>query len=336
MGDIEVRDVDLADEAALRSFWELGGIASAHDHADDGWPAWESARRGWATRDPVRRLPKLAAYAGDELVGICSLQLDDLDNTHLAFVQPAVHPDRRGRGAGTALLAAAEERVRADGRTTILSEVYTPPDAEEHPALRFARDRGYAVAGTEEVKVADLPATEHTWPGLADHAAERAAGYELVTWREHAPEEHLEEIARLYTRFLGEIPLGDLDLQPQVWSAQRIRESEQRWLAIGKHQVLVAALAPDGTLAGYSNLFVTEGRPERAGIDSTLVLPEHRGHRLGLALKVRLHQETRAHHPGVRRIATGNAHVNSAMIAVNEALGYRVVETCLEMQKLLG
>lgn len=106
-------------------------------------------------------------------------------------------------------------------------------------------------------------------------------------------------------------------------------------LAIGKRQVLVAAVAPGGTLAGYTNLYVTDGRPERAGIDSTLVLPEHRGHRLGLALKVRLHQETRARHPEVRRIATSNAGVNSWMNAVNEELGYEVVEVCHELQKRL-
>ena len=157
-----------------------------------------------------------------------------------------------------------------------------------------------------------------------------------MSWREHAPEEHVAEIARLFSRFLGEIPLGDLDLRPQHVTAERMREREERMAAIGKHQVLVAAVAPDGTLAGFSNLYVTDGRPERAGIDGTLVLPEHRGHRLGLALKVRLHQETRAHHPEVRRIATGNAGVNSFMNAVNEALGYQVVEVCHEMQKVLA
>jgi GNAT superfamily N-acetyltransferase len=335
--EIEIREVDTADEVGLRAWWEVGRIASAHDKADDGWPAWESARLAWTGPDPVRRIPRLSAYAGTDLVGICSIQLDDLDNTHLAFVQPAVLPDERCTGIGSALLTAAEERVRADGRTTILSEVCIPLGADEHhPAPAFARRRGYEVAGMEQVKVADLPATEQTWPALAAHAAERAAGYELVAWRDHAPEEHVEEIVRLYTRFLGEIPLGNVDIRPQVWTVQRFRDNELRALDVGKHHVLVAAVAPDGTLAGYSSLFVTDGRPERAGIDSTLVLPEHRGHRLGLAVKVRLHQETRAHHPAVVHVATGNADVNTWMNAVNEALGYRVVETCLEMQKVLA
>lgn len=332
---VEVRTVDPADEDALRAFWEVGAACSAHDHVDDGWAPWPVSRRAWTTTDPVRRHPKLAAYDGPDVVGIALVQLDDQDNTHLVFGQPMVLPERRRRGVGTALVTAVDELARAEGRTTLLADVYTPVGAEDHPALRFARRHGYAVAGLEEIKVADLPATEDRWPALAARAAERSDGYTLVSWTEHAPEEHLAEIARLFTRFLGEVPLGDLDLEPQRWSPERIRETEDRLLAIGKRQVLVAAVAPDGTLAGYTNLYVTDGRPERAGIDSTLVLPEHRGHRLGLALKVRLHQETRAHHPEVRRIATSNAGVNSWMNAVNDELGYEVVEVCHELQKRL-
>jgi hypothetical protein len=55
-----------------------------------------------------------------------------------------------------------------------------------------------------------------------------------------------------------------------------------------------------------------------------------------LALKVRLHQETRTRHPEVTRIATGNADVNRWMNAVNDQLGYRVVETSFDVQKVLA
>jgi len=338
VSDIEVREVDLADEAALHAWWDVGRTASAHDDVDDFWPAWETAYAGWLRPDPVRRFVRLGAHDGSGVVGIASLQLEDADNTHLAIVKLMVLPDRRGGGAGSALLSAVEAAARADARSHVLSSVTVPLDADEQsePSLTFALHRGYAVAGTEEVKVADLLATEDGWADLAATAAEKAAGYELVCWTDRAPEEHLDEIARLYSRFLGEIPLGDVALNPASWSTERIRESEERWLASGRHQVLVAAVAPDGTLAGYTNLFVLDGRPERAGIDSTLVLPEHRGHRLGLALKVRLHQETRARHPEVTRIATGNADVNTWMNAVNDQLGYRVVETSLDVQKVLS
>jgi GNAT superfamily N-acetyltransferase len=344
VADIEVRHVDLADESALHAWWDVGRISSAHDEIDDYWPAWATAHAGWVRPDSVRRFVRLSAHDGTddeaEVVGIASLQLEDADNTHLAIVQLMVLPERRGGGVGSALLAAVESAARADARTTVLGMVTVPlgvaaEDAAD-PNLAFVRRHGYLVAGTEEIKLADLAATEDRWPDLAAAAAEKGSGYELVCWTDRAPDEHVEEIARLYSRFLGEIPLGQVALEPATWTVQRIRESEERWLASGRHQVLVAAVAPDGSLAGYTNLFVLDGQPERAGIDSTLVLPEYRGHRLGLALKVRLHQETRTRHPEVTRIATGNADVNRWMNAVNDQLGYRVVETCFDVQKVLA
>ena len=63
--------------------------------------------------------------------------------------------------------------------------------------------------------------------------------------------------------------------------------------------------------------------------------PDHRGHALGVAIKVANHQQLREHFPRCRRLITGNADVNVAMNAVNDALGYEEVERCLEMQREL-
>ena len=49
-------------------------------------------------------------------------------------------------------------------------------------AVEQVNPRNGPLAGTEELKVVDLPATEHTWAGLAAHAAERLADYRLVSW----------------------------------------------------------------------------------------------------------------------------------------------------------
>jgi len=50
---------------------------------------------------------------------------------------------------------------------------------------------------------------------------------------------------------------------------------------------------------------------------------------------VLLHQQVRALFPGAELIATGNATTNSFMNAVNDQLGYRLVDRAFEMQKLL-
>lgn len=333
MGGIDVREVDLADERALRAWWEVGHAAQA-ERPLDLWTPWEVARRALPEPRPHARSVLLAAHDGERTVGAGGLELMDLDNTHVAFLKPYVAPSDRGRGVGSALLAALEERAAADGRTTVISDAHTPMEGDS-PGSRFAAARGYAVANRDTIKAADLAATEHTWTDLEDEAVERLDGYRLVWWRDRAPEEHVAALAVLHSRFLGEIPLGDLDLQPQVFDVQRIRDGEERRLRTGHTTLLVAALAPSGELVGYSSLVLPRESPRVADIDSTLVLPEHRGHRLGLAMKVLLHQRLRAESPETELLVTGNADANDHMNAVNERLGYTAVDRSLGLQKLL-
>jgi len=333
VGDIEVREVDLTDERDLRSWWEVGHAAEA-ERPLDLWTPWEVARKALPAPRPYARTVLLAAHDGERTVGAGALELMDKDNTHLAVVLPYVAPADRGRGVGTALLTALEERAAAEGRTTLFSDAHVPLDGDS-AGSRFAAAHGYTVANQDTIKAADLAATEHAWPALEAEAAERLDGYRLVWWRDRAPEEHVAAVAELYSRFIGEIPLGDLDLRPQVFDVQRIRDGEERRMSTGQATLLVAAVAPTGELVGYTNLVLPVAAPRLADIDSTLVLPEHRGHRLGLAMKVLLHQRLRAEFPDAELLVTGNADVNDHMNAVNERLGYRPVDRALELQKLV-
>jgi hypothetical protein len=65
----------------------------------------------------------------------------------------------------------------------------------------------------------------------------------------------------------------------------------------------------------------------------TLVAPAHRGHRLGLALKVLNHLELQRSRTEPRVLHTWNAEQNTAMNAVNAALGYQPVELTEEWQR---
>ena len=72
-----------------------------------------------------------------------------------------------------------------------------------------------------------------------------------------------------------------------------------------------------------------------AQIGITMVLPEHRGHSLGLAMKLATHATLATAVPACGLVTTSNADVNDHMNAVNEAMGYRLVEQLLEVQKKL-
>ncbi len=68
----------------------------------------------------------------------------------------------------------------------------------------------------------------------------------------------------------------------------------------------------------------------------TLVHPDHRGHRLGMATKVANLAWVQREAPGRERVYTMNAEVNQQMVGINEALGFRPVERHVSLLKRLG
>ena len=52
----------------------------------------------------------------------------------------------------------------------------------------------------------------------------------------------------------------------------------------------------------------------------------HRGHRLGLRIKVAMMDWLAQAEPQLEHIVTGNASSNSHMIGINEDMGYRVLD----------
>jgi GNAT superfamily N-acetyltransferase len=91
----------------------------------------------------------------------------------------------------------------------------------------------------------------------------------------------------------------------------------------GRRQVATAArLGSDGPLVAYTDIVTTRHDPENAFQWDTLVLKEHRGHRLGALVKVANLERLRAEAPAARRVHTWNADENTYMISINEAMGF--------------
>ena len=86
--------------------------------------------------------------------------------------------------------------------------------------------------------------------------------------------------------------------------------------------MLVGGAVGDGRLVASTELHVPREQPRRAHQGATLVLSEHRGHRLGARIKTAVLRELAATLPEVRRVSTYNAESNRPMVAVNEALGF--------------
>ncbi|MBC2934805.1 GNAT family N-acetyltransferase [Nocardioides sp. zg-1228] len=329
---VDIEQIDPRNEAALRAWWEVGRAATA-ERPGMPWPVWEQSRVALPAPNPERGVTIVGAIHGREMVGAGLLTRTLKDNLHSAMAFVYVRPDRTRQGIGRRLAEELEVVAAGDGRTTIQGEAYVPPGGSG-PAEHFARAMGYDVASRESIK--EL--------ALADYRARRDElvatapvpdGYRVVTFDTVCPEEHLASFGRILGMLMSEIPLGELDLTASDWTPERIREAEQRQVAIGRHVHTALAIAPDGSVAGVSDVRVDDSDPAHGQVGITLVDPVHRGRRLGLALKVATHDLALATHPGLVSLDTSNAEVNTWMNAVNDALGYRTIETLLELQKRL-
>ncbi|RBY85494.1 GNAT family N-acetyltransferase [Blastococcus sp. TF02A-30] len=260
-----------------------------------------------------------AALAGADVVGALRLLLPLLDNPTVAFVDVAVQPAHRRRGVGSALLAEAGRIAAAHGRDELIAELDEPGPGTAGRA--FAEHHGWSCDLLETRRDLVLPVDEGRLAALEAEARAAGHGYEVVSWRDRTPDALLADRALLEQRMSTDAPHGDLPVGEERWDADRVREHEAAVLARGR-TVLSAGAVRDGRLVAFTDLHVPLDRPERAQQGATLVLREHRGHRLGARVKAAVLRELAAQLPQVRRITTYNAESNTPMVAVNQALGF--------------
>lgn len=132
------------------------------------------------------------------------------------------------------------------------------------------------------------------------------------------------------TQMNQDVPTGELDHEAVVMTPERIRAGEER-LAKSYDIVVAAARRADGVLGGYSLVFLARGS-DQVLQDDTLVMPAHRGNRLGLALKLATYAVVANEHPERATLHTWTDPGNHAMYATNAAFGYRPVERMHEVQ----
>jgi GNAT superfamily N-acetyltransferase len=249
------------------------------------------------------------------------LSLPERENRHLADVNLVVTPSRRRAGLGTALLGHAAGRARQAGRTLL-----TGHTEESSAGTAFARTLGarHRLTGTFSVlRLGSIP------PGhLADlrrKAAAAAAGYSLVSWEGPTAEHRLVEVAALLgveadaPRAPGEDPPG--------WDPARVRAADQRAADQGwRFYSLAARAGRGGALVAITQLGVDPLDPGWGFQSLTAVAGPHRGHRLGLLVKVAMLELLAAHEPQLTQILTLTAEDNDRMTAINTELGFEVLE----------
>ena len=264
-------------------------------------------------------------------VGVAHVETGEWDNRDLAWVALVVHPECRGQGHGSVLLERLMHVGRGEGCTKVGASGWDLPGVEA-----FAKRHGFERASQEVQRVQylqDLP------PGLADAAYDEAArfatDYELLRIVGRTPEPLLPAVVALADA-INDAPTDDLDIDDEVFTAERVRSYERATIESGHRLYRVAARhRATGRLAGHSVVAVDIEVPRLAHQHDTSVLREHRGHRLGLLVKAEMMRWLAVQEAQIESLDTWNAETNDHMIAVNERLGYRVVGRELAFQRPL-
>jgi GNAT superfamily N-acetyltransferase len=335
---VDIELVDAFDDETVAQLLALEHAAHAADYPDRppqcsvAYPvALRHPRPGSDVRHHVVR-------DSGRIVAHLETSMPTRDNLHLAGIELVVHPQHRRRGIGRALMAAGLTAVRETGRTTVTAGTLSswedgPPRPEA--GERFLAALGFDLALTEVERRADLtaldPATEQRLYAEAAARAERE--YEVVAWTGRTPEDLLDGLATLNSTFLSEAPIGDLDLENENLDADHLRDLDDAALARGYFVSGTAARhRASGQIVAHTVIGVPTEPGDFAGQWTTLVAPAHRGHRLGLLIKLENHRQLRRERPAVRWVYTGNADVNAHMIAINDLLGFQVVDAWREHQ----
>jgi GNAT superfamily N-acetyltransferase len=320
---MRIKRVDPADADTIRACFEVFLAAQRVDEPDGPFFT-EQPFRGWLTvgwgGDP-REIWLAENEAEATVAGWYRLELPDLENLDQAGLVLMVHPARRRHGIGRALLEHAAARAAEHGRSELSGGTRLGGDGET-----FARAIGAEQGLVDVQRVMNLRATGlDQLARLRADADGEAAGYSLVSWTGLVPEEFIEQAAALYAA-LNDAPHDPQDT-PAIWDAQRVRERVNALRPAYGLRIYAVAARHDATgeLGGFTEVAVDPADPGWGHQMLTGVTRAHRGHRLGLLVKVAMAQWLKEAEPQVERIQTWNARSNRYMIAVNEALGYTIL-----------
>ncbi|GAA2386032.1 hypothetical protein Cme02nite_66920 [Catellatospora methionotrophica] len=301
---IEV-DTTTADASLLLRLYEIRKACNAAANPDE--PIEDAATGVSLLRRPRMGGSHHYLVAGDPIVGFSSVDLPP--DIATAFVRVYVAPGHRRQGTGGALLDAAVAHARAAGRT-VLTGLYG-----DDAGAAFVAARGGRAGQTAIRSLLRLPAVGEPVP---------VPGFRAVTWIGPVDDALLASYAQARNA-VHDAP-SDAGVQWPHANARSVREEEETVARRGVQLRVTAILDRAAAVVAYTQVLVP-ATGEVAFTEETAVVPAFR--RRGLARWVKLEslRLLAAERPEVASVGTTNAAVNTGMLAVNRALGFRPVGT---------
>jgi GNAT superfamily N-acetyltransferase len=334
---VDTRTIDLDDTEEFRRCYEIMREAELFERPSA--PMWsEHEMRVMFTReDPAERMTAYGSFNSGAMVAMGFTSLSLLDNLDKAFVHVAVPPALRRRGIGSALLHDLVDTSRTAGRSVLITQAWVPPGQRKaHPHRAFAEKNQFSLANVEVRRVLPLPVAQDRLDAWAAEAADHHHGYTIESFVDDIPDELLGSFCEVMNQLALDAPTGDIDMEAEAITPEVYRQRQAITKEQGRTVYVTLALDASRTTVAYTAMAVPADEPLIAHQWGTLVHRDHRGHRLGLAVKSANLAVVQAKCPDRTLVSTQNGEVNGPMIQINERMGFRPVEELTEFQRVIA
>ncbi len=286
--------------------------------------------------DEYRLMNMWVVVDDGRFVGRIGVEIPLQDDSKVAFWFIELLRDVWGRGIGSAAYEIVEQTARSHGRTVLQAwaehpaaagpRIAPPTGFGEIPAdhaARFFQHHGYSLEQVERNSVFDLTGSFDSVERLFAEAQAASSGYRVVQWFPPTPPEFADGYAWMKSRMSTDAPSAGLEFDEEPWDAARIAKHDAKSTDVGRLMLVTAAQhIESGELCAFNELSLAKDRTEATQQEDTLVLKEHRGHKLGTLVKCAALLRWRELAPDSPRVVTYNAEENRPMLDINEAIGF--------------
>ncbi len=324
--DVPLQPVSPDDPGSVAALVEIHNAAQRVDDPEAfDWlvpAAADELRYGWDLQPEEHFL-----YVPDgngAPVAALAVDLPKRDNLHLFWLQIVVHPDHRRHGHGTAIMTEALRMAERAGRHTVWAETVE----DDAGARKFVERFGFGYASHDARRRQPLAEVDQNQIArLLAEAEAAAADYAVERLLPPVPDTTLQQMVEV-TAAINDAPMGTLTFEDEVFDLGRLQDIETARERKGLRSYrVIARHRPTGEVGGHTQVVVSPHRPHLGFQADTAVSRAHRGHRLGLLLKIDMMHWLAEAEPQLEVLETWNNADNRFMIGVNELLGYRLSNT---------
>jgi GNAT superfamily N-acetyltransferase len=302
----------------------------------------EAERRPGASPQPLdsyiafaRHLPSqfddhtwLAETSGGTPVGCSACWSNSAGDPAVMECYVYVRKPWRRRAVGWQLARPVIAAAEAEGRSSLVGSTFDCVPGGGAFAARLGA-RAARVNRTSELQMGDVGwDLVRSW---IDAGRARARGYRLDVWDGPFPGELTGDAAAFHHMVQAQ-PRDELHVADVTLDADHVVELDRALAEAGRQRWTIFVRDSSGRCVGGTEVTFEPWDAAVAVQQNTAIDQAHRG--LGLAkwAKASMLDRIRRERPDVERVRTSNAFSNAPMLAINTALGFKIIEARTEWQ----